>query len=609
MNRALFIGLPLLASLLSAMLLTGGSSAQETPKLPPLAVSKLREKINPEYAAWSPEQTYERVAEHLAVYQGQIIAASGARTKEELEKAREYAAKESSYLVYFDLSDVPRQLLPAGTASLQFTNNSSSSAPIVYRALPVANCDNRLFFADYRYLNWSDKVLEKISEEDPYYRNPIIPSDSKAFQFVRATVGNKVIRASWFCYYTGDTTEFLKKGETKADNAFYYQLLYASNFSEKEVEKTVEKEVEKVQTYTEYEQRQVLVDYGNYRQYEYRSFPVQRKRTVKSTEKVKVKVKEKVFGAVPQNAKEFQKFWRIDSALKDAADFFADRGAVIDEDRSQVSYSNRVIQRVRTNLGTYTRTFDVFRTSGDQDFLETLPVPLQDKKKFKFDAGEHIFQDPKGNQIYLLTAGDNEDRVEFGDPRVVRDQMSGHRLIVSTWKSCVACHDKGMILLQNEVETVLKAGAKLNVRYDQFFAKNAFYLRNVNRLLEIDNLEYAEFVRECNGLTPPENARQFQSFRSWYISPVTLEQAARECGAPVEELMDAIQVSPKIRIARLLTDKRPMPRYVWERGGFQETFLLLIEYRKAVNEDRGKRGLPPVSLTTYTAPPPLKRDK
>jgi hypothetical protein len=590
-----------LTALLAAAVLTAVAPPDDEPAS--RAIAKLREKLNPEYVSWSPEEVYERVAEDLAAFQAKLVAESGATDGRPLAEARRYAAKEASYRIYFDFSDVPRGIHPQGIAALFFAANSSSTAPFTYRPKPVRNTDNRIYYADFRLFRWSDRVLEKISEEDPYYREPLISSASKALQFVKATIGNKVLRAGWFVYYNGDTTEFLDKGETKADNAFYYQLVYGSNEVEKEVDEDYDVKV--TETYTVYEQREVLVDYGHYRRYEYRSYPVEktRSRLVTRTRTVR-----KAFpGAVPQNAREFQKFWRIDSALRDAADFFADRGAVIDEDRSQVSYSNRIIQRVRTNLGTYTRTFDVFRTAGNQDFLETLPVPLRDK--ITFDAGEHIFQDSKGAQHYFLTAGKKEDRVEFGDPRVVRDQNSGHRLIVTTWKSCVSCHEQGLIPLQNEVEAIVKSGVRLNVRVDKFVEKNAFFLQDVNRLLKIDNDHYAEFVRECNGLTPQENARQYQRFRQWYAAPVGLEQAARECGAPVEEFKDAISVTTKGRVGRLLTDGRSIPRFTWERGLYQEAFLLLIEYRKAVNVDRKSRDLEPIPLTRHAGSLPLKRDR
>lgn len=595
--RKWMLGLPPLAGFLAAMLLAGDSSAQVKTPLPALALDKLRQKVNPEFPAWSPEQVFERVAEHLAVFQQNLIEVGGAATPEGLEEARLYAALQASYLVYFDLSDVPRSVLPQGNAALQFTANSASAAPFVYRLLPVPGSDNRLFYGNFQLLNWNTEVLDKIAEEDPYYREPLIPSDSKALLYVKSVIGNRVFRADWFIYYTGDTAEFLKVGEVKADNAFYYQLLYAGNH----VVREVEEDVQVKKKVTEHVRKRFKYSNGQQTWWQDDLVPVEKE--VVTTQRRKVS--KKFFGKVPQDVKEFQQFWRVDTALKDAGDFFADRGAIVDEGRSQVSYSNRILQRVRTSLGTYWRSFDVFRTAGDQDYLEELPVPLQDGKKFKFDAGEHIFQDAKGNQVYFLSNGtaQGEARVEFGDPRVVRDQMSGGQLIVKTWKSCVACHDQGIIPLENEVKSLLKDGVRLNLRYDQVVQKQAFYLREINRLIAVDNAEYAEFVRECNGLLPQENARQYQRFRNWYWAPLTLAQAARECGAPPEELQDALSLSAKGRLGRMALTGATIPRTVWERGLYQEAFLLLITYRKSVNADRAGRGLPPVPLTTHAGPP------
>lgn len=528
-------------------LLMGSTTIPVAPVATDRGLENLRLKLNPEFPSWSPGYVIERVAERLATVQA-IMVRDGS--------TEAYAKHEASYLRFFDLSDIPRSRLPEGIAALLFWSNSMSSAPVVARPQAVPQTDNRLFWIDLRWFNWTVDAWERVSLEDPYFREPLVPSDSKGLHYMKSLIGNGVIRGGWFLYYAADATQFLKANQTKADNAFYYILLYASNFSVTKV-KERQKKLWKGGTDSR----------GN-------TFPAG------TPYEVEVEVEKKTPGKVPQNVQEFQKFWRIDQALKDARDFNADRGAVVDEKESIVAYQNRVMHRVRTNLGTYWRSYDVFRSVGDQDFLEALPIPPK-----KFDAGEHIFQDPKGAQYYFLSNGtaQGEDRVEFGDPRVVRDQMSGEKLVVITAKSCVSCHERGIIPIRNEALELGDVGAKLKAKDPYEYAKlKAFYFQNLQRLVKIDQDEYVEFIRQCNGLTPEENAVQFQRLRTWYIAPLNVHQAAREVGAvDTKEFMDAVQIGTKGRIGRLILDGKPIPRTVWEYGGYAESFLLLLEYRRA----------------------------
>jgi len=239
---------------------------------------------------------------------------------------------------------------------------------------------------------------------------------------------------------------------------------------------------------------------------------------------------------------------------------------------------------VRTGTGLYWRTFDVFRTGGDQDFVET-PFPR------KFDAGEHIFQDERGAQFYHLTNGADKS-VDFGDPRVVKDHVSGAR-VLTTAGSCIHCHDAGILSFRNEHYYIQKAGTLLQAitpdraeRFSQFFLQD----KKMKRLVTQDQDNYREFIRDCNGLTSEENAAQFGRFRQWYMRPVTAEQAAREHGVDKDTFARAVaegvgdrrypQGTTKGRLGRLVNEGVPIPRRVWERGGFQESGLLLLLWQK-----------------------------
>lgn len=523
--------------------------------------------LNNELKAWSPAFTIVKVSEHLSTFQKDLV------TQQELTP--EAAKKEASYLRYFDLSDFPRRYLPSGTAGLFFWNNELSPAASVARPIAVPGAENRLFYVDVRWYCWTYESWEKVAVEDPYFREPLVPSELPELKYMKSIIGNGVIRASWFLHYTGDNTEFLKPGEDKSDAPFYYTLLYASSVFVRETEEEVPlgyyqeiatgRNIDKDPEWT-----QAGKDTKRYKFIQTRT--------------EKRKIKKTTVGVVPQNAAEFQKFWGIDPSIKDAAAFTVHRGAVIDEGKSNVSYQNRIIAFYQATRGIYWRTFDVFRTAGDQDFFETTPVPEQDLKDF--DAGEHIFLDMKGGMYFLLTGGSKakEPRIEYGDPRVVRDQQSGGKIILVMSKSCIACHDKGIIPPQNEVTKFADVGGRLKAAspFERDRLK-AFYFSNMNRLVQNGQASFTDFVKDCNGLTPEENATQFQQARTWYAQPVTLEQAAREVGAvDVKELQDAAQFTAKGRIGALILSGKTIPRQTWEYGAYAETFLLLLEYRKAV---------------------------
>jgi hypothetical protein len=503
----------LLALLLLLGLLTPAQGQQPvTPE--DAGLVQLRLKLNPEFAPWSPGYVVERCAEHLA------------NIKEE-DRCR---------IRYFDMSDIPRQMLPAGTSSLLFGCNSASCAPITALARPVPNTDNRLYWIDIGWYRWTPEVWENISQEDPYFREPLVPSDSRGLKFLHEwTKANCIIRGSWFIFYTYDTTQFLQRGQLKADQAFYYQLVYGLT------EKVVPAQVEVKKTING--------------------------KVVSVFEKVN---KLALVGNAPQTASEFESFWKVDFEL--LKDWPIDVGAVVDEGRSAVSYQNRTLWRIRTALGVYYRTFDVFRSAGDQDFIEN-SFPKE------FDAGEHIVQDAKGAQFYLLTDGDGK-RVEFGDPRIVHDTVSGNR-VLTTAASCIHCHDNGIRSVRNEAVILRDIGVqRKNLTYEGAERYKQHFLQDLQRLISVDQGEYTAFIKTCTGLTPQECTSQFSRFRSWYGQPVTLQQAAREIGCEPGELADALATGVKGRLGRMALDGTPIPRMTWERGLYQEAFLLLLEKRK-----------------------------
>jgi len=519
-------------------------SAQQAKQIDFRRMQSLREQLNPETPNWSADYIFERAAEHLATI-----------PDEQKLKVR-----------YFSLAEVPRANLPMAVASLLFWCPSASVSPFVMRLQPVPDSDGRLWWFDLDWFRWTPEVWENIANEDPYYRNPIVSTENPGLKYLlAATKSNAIIRGDWFVFYASDTSLFLKGEDKQADNAFYYQLLYSSNETETEVEetKTVMDKWEVPYKVT----KQVRDRYGRMttvEDYEWRVEERPRKETVK--------VKKKSFG-VPKTLKEFQDFW--EAQQNHLKRFPIDRGAVVDEGESFVSFHNRTLQRIRTKLGVYWQSYDVFRTAGDQDFVENLIAPPK-----RFDASEIIVQDGKGAQIYFLTDGKG-NRVELADPRLVHDTVSGGNFAVITAKSCVACHVQGIIPMKNEIPLMIKQGVEIKALKPLDERIRSFYLSNLDRLVKTDQEEYSEFIRTCNGLTAEENARQFTEFRKSYDLPLTFKQAARELGSNTEEFGTALSISTKGRLGRLILDGKTIPRQTWEKGLYAESGLLLLEYRKS----------------------------
>lgn len=520
-------------------------SSQAAPNATPdPAMVRLRAALTPEYPTWSLSHTLSLCAEFLS-------------TVNEPDRC---------YIRFFDFSDVPRDELPAQVAALFYDTNAASRAPIVYVPRPVPNADRRIFWIDTRWYFWTAEVWENISLEDPYFREPIIDSHDPGLLFLKQqTKANPIIRGDWFTHYVLDNSEFLAAGKDFNQNAFYYQLLYASVGFEREVEETTTEEVEE----TVNEEREVTTrdEYDR---------PVKTKKTVPVKKKVQKKttkkVTKKVFGVGPATVAEFEQAWQVDT--KGLKELPVDLGFFVDEGDSGVSFQNRLGWFV-PGRNNYYRTFDVFRTAFAQDFLEN-PFPT------KFDAGEHIVVDAKGAQFFLLSNGKGET-LDYGDPRVVRDDRSGSRVLV-TPMSCMACHQAGIIPWKSGHRRLQEIGARLQAetpekaeRFRQFFLQDRVFQQKA----EQDSKRYVEFVKDCNGLSPAENWAQLSRARVWYRKPVTLEQAARDLGAPTEELRNALGFqATKGRLRRLVLDGGPIPRLTWERGGYQEAGLLLREWRK-----------------------------
>lgn len=291
-------------------------------------------------------------------------------------------------------------------------------------------------------------------------------------------------------------------------------------------------------------------------------------------------------GNEPKNAADFQKAWLVD--IKTIRQKKLETGTIIDAGDSGVSVHTRQLRRGRTVLGYYWETRDVKSHELDPDKIKSRDY-LEDLFANQADAGEYIATGRNGMQVYLLTAGNNQDfkRVEAGDTGIVVDRLDPDDVRVRTAKSCVVCHANGIIPYSNAIREFFKSGGNIFAK-DKELAREikAFYLKYQGEELEQDNAIFEKAVKECNGLDTTENAKQFLAVYKWYNAKVIPEQAAVECGLVLEDYRKNIKPVTSGRLAYLYKGKA-MPRDVWDstnNGGYVQSVLLIKRLDKKAQD-------------------------
>ena len=267
----------------------------------------------------------------------------------------------------------------------------------------------------------------------------------------------------------------------------------------------------------------------------------------------------------PKTLAEFHALWSIDiNKIREVLK--VERGAVVDTGKSGVSRHNRRILGARTETGYYWSTQD----SKVLDYVENI---FEEKK----DAGEIISSHRNGLQVYLLVNA-NDERVDFADNALVIDHSDPSDVRVRTAKSCIICHSGGINPVEDEIQNLIINGIKLYADKETELRIKQFYLRDLNKQITADNLLYEEAVRLCNDLDGNDNMLVYRAIYDWYISEVTLEQAAREFGLSIEELKKGAVETVSGRIAALIQYGKPIPRQIWEQrqnGAYTQIGLLL----------------------------------
>lgn len=117
---------------------------------------------------------------------------------------------------FFTLYSVPPEYRWDCLNALNLTLNSLSFNPDTIPAQPVPDSEGLLYWVHLDDYLWTDEAWEKVSVEDPFFREPWIDHDTAAA--LRLTAGNAILRADWFINRVSDTN---------ISNS-YYDLLFAS---------------------------------------------------------------------------------------------------------------------------------------------------------------------------------------------------------------------------------------------------------------------------------------------------------------------------------------------------------------------------------------------
>lgn len=283
---------------------------------------------------------------------------------------------------------------------------------------------------------------------------------------------------------------------------------------------------------------------------------------------------------IPKNATEYRNIWGVD--VKNLEKFGLVKGTIVD--KSIVSRHTRELASTRTILGYHWESSDYKTNDNQNDPLEFLSIERDENGiarhigvARKADAHEYITSNLLGLQVYFLT-NDKEERVEFGDPTVVRDLQSlTNDVRVKTARSCVVCHSVGINPPSNDLEKLIKSKVDLVAQKEFKRAIEQYYLTNINSRVFDDQNIFTRAVMQTNGLDPIENAKIFQQIVNWYDADISIEQAALECGVSVQEFKHFVGASTSLRLVAL-TEGQKIPRSIWENpigGGFAQAMLLI----------------------------------
>ncbi len=284
----------------------------------------------------------------------------------------------------------------------------------------------------------------------------------------------------------------------------------------------------------------------------------------------------------PQTLNDWRKNWgvNVDEALK-----FGNESAALVTKSKAVARHNRQMYRHNSQFGWLYETYDVKTQRGKKNFLEALPINKGGRPER--DGGEAFASNSVMMQVYTLFNQD-EKIVHTADAALARhanDVIGDVRVNVA--RSCIDCHAAGPIPSENTIREYVGSlyfeDKADKLRVDRNFLSNKF-----EDGISDDQIKFARALKKINGLTPEQNLKKFLGMIKWYTDPVTLDQAAFECGLTTEKYVAKLnEAQKKGKIAgnlELLLQKpsQPIQRDIWESpsvdgipGMFQQSMIYI----------------------------------
>lgn len=477
-----------------------------------------------------------------------------------LKKLKKKDAQNTRFLSYYNYAPIAKETRVIRQKSMSFWVNNLhfEAAPTLPKEVPGSG--GLLYYINLEDYGWSAQSFSAVARREVYFREDRGVNSALAV-LIRDLINvdqdknslhvEAIVRADWLFRETMESDR----------SRSYYDLLFSKFQNQK-----IKQKVKGTATRTKYRQERVLVDYGNYRQYEYRDVAYQESYETEEEQTVTKRV------AFPRNEADFELAFGVDQARRFVKDFKINtqHGAVVEGGEKGVSIvarQNRLIERTLGFAGAYYKTYDVKETSGDRDFAETL------QKNFKFDAGEILADLPGGGMAALLVDA-NGKIVEVADNRFATDN-SDIKLDarVRTPGSCFICHESRYIKPKDLVKEMLEAGIDIKVKgKKETLDTRAFFLR-WDRKLKADQSLFEGLIEETSGFTPGQNATKLKEWRDEYDAPVNLAVALAETGLSKKEFEYLANKSPKVRM-KMIFRGLTIPRRTWETDTFKETMQL-----------------------------------
>jgi hypothetical protein len=219
-------------------------------------------------------------------------------------------------------------------------------------------------------------------------------------------------------------------------------------------------------------------------------------------------------------------------------------------DNSNVSFSNRVVERHPIASGSYWISYDFFNLKAGDSFVNADGItknadqkdldqhninktPLGPKGtngkslEFNHDGGEVIYSLPNGMfGYYLINA--KGDLLDKGPINVVRQNSAPPEfsLAITNGMSCMSCHNAGLLKQADSILTGIGQNKQLLTQTDLSRINKVYNPNELNRIMDRENDRYFKALAEL-GIDPTKPDPIDQAFR-FYNRPLNKKDVIAE---------------------------------------------------------------------------------